>query len=107
MPAEKLDLIHVKMKAMDKKELKKIAYNCKRATFLIEKQQFGSITLQQQLELKIHLAGCTVCICFMQQSIAINQMASKIFNASLDDHKLDSSFMRQLQQRIDDKFKGA
>jgi hypothetical protein len=95
------------MKAMDKKKLRKIAYNCKRATFLIEKQQLGSITLQQQLELKIHLAGCSVCVCFMQQSIAINRMASKIFKVALDDRKLDRSFMLQLQQRIDDKFKGA
>lgn len=90
---------------MDKKELQKIAYNCKNATFLIEKQQFSKLTTKQQLELKIHLAGCTVCHTFMQQSMAINQMARKLFNLAQKDAKLDNSFKQQLQQHIEKSLK--
>ncbi len=87
---------------MDKQQLRKIAYNCKKATFLIEKQQLAKITLKEQLELKIHLAGCAICVTFMQQSTVINQMARKILNSSAAGQKLDSKFKEALQRRIDD-----
>lgn len=87
---------------MDKQQLRKIAYNCKKATFLIEKQQLARITLKEQLELKIHLAGCTICVTFMQQSAVINQMAKKIFSPSAAGQQLDSKFKEALQRRIDD-----
>jgi len=87
---------------MDKQQLRKIAYNCKKATFLIEKQQLAKITLKEQLELKIHLAGCAICVTFMQQSAVINQMARKIFSPSAAGMKLDGKFKEALQRRIDD-----
>ena len=36
--------------------LKKIIYNCKQATFLIEKKMIGRITFRQHIELRIHLS---------------------------------------------------
>ncbi|MGY4383986.1 hypothetical protein ACVWYN_001012 [Pedobacter sp. UYP24] len=83
--------------------IKKIAYNCRKATFLIEKQQISSITLQEKIELKIHLTGCSICKLFQQQSMLINKMMGKHF---ADQHKsinLDSQFKAQLQQKINDK----
>lgn len=91
------------MKELNATELKKIAYNCRKATFLIEKQQIGKITEREQLELKIHLAGCSICVTFMQQSMAINQMVRKLFQPDRTKSKLDKEFKLYLQKRIEDQ----
>ena len=89
------------MKELNEAELKKIAYNCRKATFLIEKQQIGKITLGEKLELKIHLSGCSICVTFMHQSAAINQMARKIFRSDQTEWILDEEFKERLQRRIE------
>ncbi len=90
------------MEELNKDEIKKIAYNCKQATFLIEKKQVGTLTLREKLELKIHLAGCSVCRVFEQQSIAINKMVKGLFHASQHgEMKLDETFKNELQERIE------
>lgn len=82
--------------------LKKIIYNCHKATYLIEKQQLTPITLREKMELKIHLSGCVICRIFQQQSILINQMVKDHFYASQHKEiKLDSEFKEKLQQRIE------
>ena len=91
------------MKELSKAELKEIAFNCKKATFLIEKQQIGKITLKEKMELKIHLAGCSICVTFMQQSAVINQAARKLFNPDSMELKLDEGFKEQLQQQINNQ----
>lgn len=91
------------MKELSEAELKKIAFNCKKATFLIEKQQIGKITLREKTELKIHLAGCSICVTFMQQSAVINQMARKLFHSNYTELKLDEGFKEQLQKQINNR----
>lgn len=84
-------------------ELKKILYNCKKATYLIEKQQIGHITLGQKIELKIHLTACSICKTFQRQSILINHMVKNIFNSeNQPELKLDDKFKNHLQKRIDE-----
>ncbi|UEG54868.1 hypothetical protein LLH06_07810 [Mucilaginibacter daejeonensis] len=85
-------------------ELKKIAYNCKKATLLIEKKQIESLTLREKLELKIHLAGCSVCRIFEKQSVMINQMVKDLFKESAQrDIKLADDYKKELQQKIEEK----
>ena len=91
------------MKELTEAEFKKIAYNCKKATYLIEKQQIGSITVREKMELKIHLAGCSICVTFMQQSAVINQMAKKLFHSDYAELKLDEGFKEQLQKQINNQ----
>lgn len=89
---------------MKETEIRKIAYNCRKATFLIEKQQIASITIREKLELKIHLAGCSICRTFMEQSIAINKMVHDLFHSpNRTDLKLDDRFKEELQEIIDEK----
>jgi len=57
------------MKKELKTDLEKIAYNCRQATFLIEKKQGAELTGREKLELKIHLAGCYICRVYEQQSL--------------------------------------
>ncbi|KQR71166.1 hypothetical protein [Pedobacter sp. Leaf176] len=88
------------MKELSEAELKKIDYNCRKATFLIEKQQIANITQTEKMELKIHLAGCSICVTFMQQSAVINQMARKLFDPDSGALKLAKGFKEQLQKQI-------
>jgi hypothetical protein len=87
-------------------KLEKIAYNCRKATLLIEKQQFGRLTVGERIELKMHLAGCSVCRLFQQQSITINKMISELYNRKPDHGKLDNQFRQSLQDHINKKFLG-
>lgn len=90
------------MKKPDQKEMNKITYNCRKATLLIEKRQLGKISLVETMELKIHLAGCSVCRVFEKQSGIIDQMVHVLFHAKEDENpKLDEQFKKELQERID------
>jgi ribosomal protein S3AE len=86
---------------MDK--LKKIAYNCRKATLLIEKQQFAPLTTAERVELKIHLAGCSVCRIFQQQSITINKMMKELFNHRTAQSRLNNDFKQSMQEIINKK----
>jgi len=78
--------------------LKKIIYNCRQATFLMEKKTFAKITASEVLQLKIHLAGCSVCRTFQQQSVLIDRLFVGLKN---DELKLDEDFKSSLKQRIE------
>ena len=85
-------------------ELKKIQYNCKKATFLIEKRMLSKITFREKIELRIHLAGCSVCRVFDQQSQMINTMVRQLFdNADKSAIKLDDKYKKDLHNRIEDE----
>ncbi|PSL30933.1 hypothetical protein [Chitinophaga ginsengisoli] len=85
-------------------QLKEIIYNCKKATSLIERKEIGRLTLRESVELKIHLAFCSVCRIFRRQSITINSMVKMLFNdAQQRQTKLDDTFKKSLQERIEDK----
>jgi hypothetical protein len=83
-------------------QLKRIQYNCKKATFLIEKKMLGRITFREYIELRIHLLGCSVCRIYGKQSRIINDMVRQLFKSSMPgESKLDESFKKELQERIE------
>jgi hypothetical protein len=90
---------------MEESRFKKIAYNCKKATFLIERKQIGNISMREKLELKIHLAGCFACRIFEQQSIAINKRVHALFHEPqvTKGIKLDDDFKKKMQDQIMEK----
>jgi hypothetical protein len=89
------------MKELNKNRLKQISYNCRQATFLIEKKQTSKITLKEHFILKFHLAGCSVCRIFLRQSLAINRMVKNFFHGNAaGDLKLDDHFKQNLEERI-------
>lgn len=92
------------MDKSSKKGLLKIVYNCRKATYLIEKRQIGQITLREKIELKIHLAGCSICRLFEKQSTVINRMVQHLFHGSNPTVPcLDEKFKNELQELIEDK----
>jgi hypothetical protein len=99
MPATKLDL---NIKTMS--YLKKVIYNCKQATLLIEKKSMGRLTLKEYFELRVHLIGCSFCRIYKKQSQVINEMVQELFRSSMhSDYKLDENFKNELQGRIEDE----
>jgi hypothetical protein len=84
--------------------LKKIIHNCKKATFLIDKKEMGSITLLEHIELRIHLVGCSFCRIYGKQSQAINLMVRELFRSAMrPGTKLDETFKNELQEKIEEE----
>ncbi len=84
--------------------LKKIQYNCKQATLLLEKKAFVPLSFRESIELRIHLAGCSVCRLYGKQSAMINDMVQQLFKDSESDMpKLDENFKKELQLRIEEE----
>ena len=85
-------------------QLKKIQYNCRQATFLIEKKLISKLTFREAIELRIHLAGCSVCVLFGKQSNMINLMVKKLLDdTSPTEIKLDDRYKKELHNRIEDE----
>lgn len=81
--------------------MKEILYNCRKATFLIEKKSLTTISVREQMELKIHLAACSVCKLYQQQSGFINQMVKKHFvKEPTQVGSLDHHFKEDLANKI-------
>ena len=86
--------------------IKKIQYNCRHATYLIEKRQHTSLSIRERVELYIHLSGCSVCRLFQQQSRWINLTIRGLFrSAEGQENKLDDEYKRQLQDKINERLK--
>ncbi len=70
---------------------------------LIEKQQLVRLTVKETFELNLHLAGCSVCRIFQQQSVVMNKMIKELFDPKSIHTGLDSDFKKSLQERINNK----
>jgi len=83
-------------------QLKKIQYNCRQATYLIEKRQITRLSFREAIELRIHLAGCTMCKLYKKQSLIINNMVQQLFHDSMKKElHLDDDFKKELQDKIE------
>lgn len=87
-------------------KMKKIAYNCQKATLLIEKEQLAGLTTREKVELRLHLAGCSVCKIFQRQSILINKQVKSLFHlAKQKEHVLGDGYKKTLQEKIEEKLR--
>ena len=86
--------------------IKKIQYDCRHATYLIEKRQHTSLTIKERMQLTIHLSGCSVCRMFQRQSRWINRMLRSVFHSARgEENRLSDEFKQELQQKIDERLK--
>jgi len=86
--------------------IKRIQYDCRSATLLIEKGQHTRLSLGERLRLFIHLSGCSVCRLFRQQSRSINRAVRGLFQLSAGrGHSLDESVKRTMQEKIDERLR--
>ena len=85
-------------------ELKKILYNCKKATLLVEKRAFSKITFREEIELRIHLLGCSACLLYKKQSKMINDKIQKLYNGEGNDaeaYQLNDADKKRMQDKIE------
>lgn len=85
-------------------KLKKIQYDCHKATFLIEKRTMKRLTLFEHIELRIHLAGCSVCRVYKQQSYLIGQMVHQLLHKA-QNTKLADADKKLMEDRIEEELK--
>lgn len=82
--------------------------NCKKATFLIDKKKLESIHPVQQIELHIHLAGCSFCRLYDKQSQLIDKMAREVYQGRAKQiQNLDKAFKNALLSRIKEQLKNS
>jgi hypothetical protein len=87
-------------------EFKKILYNCKKATLLVEKKAFTKITFREEIELRIHLLGCNVCALYKKQSKMINDRILQLYNGGgngAKEYHLNDTYKKQMQDKIDEE----
>jgi len=60
------------------------------------------LTFREMIELRIHLAGCSVCVLYSKQSRAINQLVKQLLNPNEPGEiRLDDNYKYDLQERIE------
>jgi hypothetical protein len=78
-----------------------ISNNCKKATWLIEKKNLKGISFFQHIELRIHLAGCSICRLYLKQSQLIDTVVDKFYKrAPGAEPALDEGFKEALEKTI-------
>ena len=85
-------------------KLTKILYNCRKATFMIEKRMVKPLSFQENIELRLHLVTCGVCRLYIRQSRKIDLMVAQILKGSPPANlRLDDDFKEELKVRIDNE----
>lgn len=62
--------------------------NCKKATEMVEQQTFVQLSFWRNLKLKLHLAICSACKTYKQQSLAIDQFFKEHSESSLREEEV-------------------
>lgn len=87
--------------------LKALAYDCRRATRLIEQKQFEGISLRQDLQLQFHLVGCSYCRLYQQHSVLISKVMKGVLRPKATGTKILSGAQKgQMQAAIDQQLQG-
>jgi hypothetical protein len=85
-------------------KLTKILYNCRKATFMIEKRMVKPLSFQENIELRLHLVTCGVCRLYIKQSRKIDLMVAQILKGTPPANiRLDDDFKEELKVRIDNE----
>lgn len=87
--------------------LKNTLFNCREATYLIEKKTDEKITLKQALQLRLHLLGCGMCKLYKRQSAAMQKIIRDMM-AEMNENghtNLSDETKNGLQNEINNKLK--
>lgn len=85
--------------------LKNTIYNCKQATFLIEKKQIKKLSIREVIFLKIHFIQCSVCKLYEKQSQVIGRMVRQLFHDATQQAEthLPDEVKNNMQERINEE----
>lgn len=88
------------------KSMDKIMLSCDTATLLITKREFTRLSCVEQLQLKIHLAGCKFCRRFKQQSEFISYAIRQADRIPPDKGSLRLHLTDEQRKRLKKKMEG-
>ena len=93
------------MKPLDESEKHRITWDCRQATFLIEKQQLSRLTVEEKRDLEFHLAGCDNCVTYKKQSTLIGKLFRKLTGAKAAP-AMSSQDKEAMKKEINDRLRG-
>ena len=86
--------------------IEKLMANCKKATYLIEKQHLEPLDSKEQVKLKIHLVACSWCRTYEKQSKNMQLLMANVFKqSSVQTKQLNQQFKDELHILITEKLK--
>lgn len=62
--------------------MKQVILSCKKATWLISLKEEGKLTFTQKIQLRMHLAVCSMCKLFEKQTLFISKNARHLLEHS-------------------------
>lgn len=74
--------------------------DCEKATRLIEQKQFDTLSVEDAVDLVVHLANCYECMVYQKQSELITALCSKVLPVPPTGILLDEKFKEALQNKI-------
>jgi hypothetical protein len=84
----------------------KIKYNCRMATFLIEKGHHKPLTIRENVLLRIHLFTCPFCRLYKKQSALLEKFISNFFAYKKGQHfNMSAHYKSELNKLIAKKIK--
>jgi hypothetical protein len=82
-----------------------IVLSCKRASFLIEKQQDKPLSVIDKTQLNLHLKICSECSRYQKQSLIIDNVLKSNHQTNLEEFKLSDGVKDRLQKALDEEMK--
>jgi hypothetical protein len=67
---------------------------------LVEKKQINGLNPMEELRMRIHLTGCSICKLYQSQSILIGKVAGKMDQEFADTASLDNESKKKLELLI-------
>ena len=78
--------------------------NCQKATFLLEKRQYKSLSLWDLIFLKYHLFNCALCSIYAKQTLIINALIRDLItHRETSESQLDSTTKEKIKSEINNK----
>ncbi|MBE7175826.1 MAG: hypothetical protein INR69_05445 [Mucilaginibacter polytrichastri] len=86
-----------------KKWIRNAVFNCREATYIIEKKLEDSIGFRERLQLQIHFIRCEPCRLYRQQSGALDKLVTRVMDETRTAHapEPDQKTIARLQYEID------
>ena len=77
--------------------------SCRKATFLVEKEQGGSLSFVERMQLSMHMKICDKCATYQKQSLFIDQLIKRNKNIILPKGKLTLASKAKIQGLINER----
>ena len=79
--------------------------NCEQATYLIDKEQYTSLSFKEKFDLNFHLMTCKFCRLYEVESHLINEKLTQVFTFDKVELKLSEAQKKKMIDKLNLKSK--